>query len=149
MKANKQTGEQYTKNVAELANKYFNTTGDTPITLNTYAEGNMGIITLLSDLQHSIEATGNFAGDTSGKLKEYWRCILNDIKCILIEEDKKNRPNVNTEETVQKTIATAQGIANYVKTETEDKQGNWNQNYNIKDGYYVIHDGIEHHVYKI
>lgn len=48
---------------------------------------------------------------------------------------------------VKKYIYVAGGKAKYVKTETEDEQGNWNQDYLIKDGYWVIHEGNKHHVY--
>ena len=50
---------------------------------------------------------------------------------------------------MKKTINTIQGKAEYVKTEVEDKNGNWNDNYYTKDGYYVIHEGNKHHVYKV
>ena len=46
-------------------------------------------------------------------------------------------------------IRTAQGTAKYLCTEIEDKAGNWNDNYCIRDGYWVIHEGNQHHVYKV
>ena len=48
-----------------------------------------------------------------------------------------------------KTIQTVQGKAEYVKTETEDQNGRWNDNYYVRDGYYVIHRGSEHDIYRI
>lgn len=48
-----------------------------------------------------------------------------------------------------KTIRTVAGKAKFVKTEVEDAQGNWNNNYWSYDGYYVIHEGKKHHVYKV
>ena len=48
----------------------------------------------------------------------------------------------------QETIRVAGGTAKYVLTETEDKYGSWNDNWNIADGYWLIHEGIDHHVYK-
>jgi len=50
---------------------------------------------------------------------------------------------------MQKSIRTVQGEAYYVKTEVEDKHGNWNDNYWIRDGYYVIHNENEHCVYRV
>lgn len=78
MKTIKATGEQVTETREELAVKYFNTFGDG--IKSVYAKGNMGIITLLSDLQEEI-------GMSQIKLKEHYRQILNDIKCILIEDE--------------------------------------------------------------
>lgn len=49
----------------------------------------------------------------------------------------------------KKTINTGAGIAEFVKTEKEDKYGRWNDNYWIRDGYWVIHEGKKHHVYKL
>jgi len=40
------------------------------------------------------------------------------------------------------------GTAKYVKTEIEDSKGRWNDNYYVKDGYYVLHQGSYHHIYK-
>jgi len=48
-----------------------------------------------------------------------------------------------------KEIDAAGGKASFVKTEIEDEQGKWNDNYYTKDGYYVIHRGKEHDVYKL
>lgn len=50
---------------------------------------------------------------------------------------------------VPHTINTVAGVATYVKTETEDKYGRWNDDYWTRDGYYVIHDGKRHHIYKV
>jgi hypothetical protein len=46
-------------------------------------------------------------------------------------------------------IQVAGGNAYFVKTEVEDAKGKWNDNYYVKDGYYVIHQGKRHHVYKL
>lgn len=46
-------------------------------------------------------------------------------------------------------IDTVAGKAFYVRTEIEDKQGRWNDSYQTREGYYVIHEGKKHHVYKI
>lgn len=45
-------------------------------------------------------------------------------------------------------IGTVRGQAKYVKTEIEDEYGRWNQSYAIRDGYWVIHEGRRHHIYK-
>jgi len=50
---------------------------------------------------------------------------------------------------IRKSIQTMDGPAYFIKTEVEDKYGCWNDNYTISSGYYVIHDGKKHHVYKI
>jgi len=50
---------------------------------------------------------------------------------------------------VKKFIRTAQGKAKFVKTEKEDKYGRWNDNYAVRDGFFVIHNGNKHHVYKL
>ena len=44
-------------------------------------------------------------------------------------------------------IDVAGGKAKYVHTEIEDSRGRWNDNYNVRDGYYVMHYGDKHHVY--
>lgn len=49
----------------------------------------------------------------------------------------------------RKTIDTVQGTAYFVKTEKEDKSGRWNDDYETRHGYYVIHEGKKHHVYKV
>lgn len=49
----------------------------------------------------------------------------------------------------KETIETANGTAKYVKTEVENDDGKWNDNYSTKEGYYVIHSYGVHHVYKI
>ena len=46
-------------------------------------------------------------------------------------------------------INTVQGKAFYVRTEVEDKEERWNDSYSTQDGYYVIHEGKEHHIYQV
>jgi hypothetical protein len=46
-------------------------------------------------------------------------------------------------------ISVAGGKAHYIKTEVEDSRGKWDDNYFTKDGYYVLHKGKKHHVYKL
>ena len=52
-------------------------------------------------------------------------------------------------ETVRKEIRTIDGPASYLFTETEDANGRWSQAYETRHGYYVIHQGTEHHVYLV
>ena len=66
------------------------------------------------------------------------------IKDLFNKHVSKKKASEGKEE-----IQTAQGPAKFVKTEVEDDNGNWNDNYNVKDGYYVIHRGKEHDVYKL
>ena len=75
MKTIKATGEQVCNDRKELVDKYFGGFG-------VYGEGNMGIISLLSDCQEEI------AMSSIGRKEEY-RQILNDIKCILIEDGRR------------------------------------------------------------
>ena len=79
----KETGEQVMETREELAQKYFNTFGDG--IKSVYAKGNMGIVTLLSDLQTEM------AMGVSGQNIDYWRRILNDIKCILIKDNEAGK----------------------------------------------------------
>ena len=44
-------------------------------------------------------------------------------------------------------LSTLHGPADYTGTEVEDSRGKWNQEYAIKDGYWVIHTSKYHHVY--
>ena len=46
-------------------------------------------------------------------------------------------------------IDTVDGRAYFYKTEVEDKNGRWYNDYWIRDGFWVIHEGNQHHVYKI
>jgi len=48
-----------------------------------------------------------------------------------------------------KFIKTVAGRAKYVKTEIEDKLGRWNDDYATKYGYWVIHEGKQHHIYLV
>lgn len=47
----------------------------------------------------------------------------------------------------KESIGTADGEMFYYATEIEDKNGNWNQDYTIKDGFWLIHEGKYHHIY--
>ena len=50
---------------------------------------------------------------------------------------------------VDPTIGTAAGTAHYIGTEIESPSGRWNDSYQTRDGYWVIHEGHKHHVYKV
>ena len=73
MKEIKLTNEQVCQTREELAKRYFIMFGEG--VESVYSKGNMGIVTLLSDLQHAFP-------------NEYWNKVLNDIKCILITDNK-------------------------------------------------------------
>ena len=47
------------------------------------------------------------------------------------------------------TIDTIAGKALYFGTEIEDRQERWNQDYNVNQGFWVIHEGAKHHVYRV
>ena len=51
---------------------------------------------------------------------------------------------------VPEAIRTVAGVAYYQRTEVEDENGNWNDSgLSTRNGYWVIHKGPEHHIYKI
>ena len=91
MKTNIHTNEQNTQTRQELAMRYFGAVDDIPFDQNyivqRYAEGNLGLVALLSDLQEFInmEVKGGQAD------KEHYRVIINDIKCILINDLKPKK----------------------------------------------------------
>jgi hypothetical protein len=79
------SGESFTENRKELANEYFHIGDGTDGVLpNIYAQGNMGIVSLLSDLQEQIQL-----GFKDGRETKYWNRVLNNIKCVLITEDRQ------------------------------------------------------------
>lgn len=59
----------------------------------------------------------------------------------------KNRNPLEWHGGPKSSINTAAGPAYYLRTERENADGRWNDRYAINDGYWVIHDGPEHHVY--
>jgi hypothetical protein len=81
MKTNKNTGEQNTETRQELNQKYFGNS-------KTYQEGNLGMISLMSDIQEMINLY--FPKGS----KEHYRIILNDLKLILIQEDRVRNDEV-------------------------------------------------------
>jgi len=80
MKTIKATGEKVCSTRQELADKYFDY-GTGHGGLGVYAVGNLGMVTLLSDLQEEV-AMSNISS------KEHYRQILNDLKGILIQDNK-------------------------------------------------------------
>lgn len=50
--------------------------------------------------------------------------------------------------TKRKSIKVAGGFADYLTTETENEHGDWDDSYKITDGFWLIHEGKKHHVYK-
>lgn len=79
MLTNKATKETYTETRKEFAKRYF------LMMPNAYSFGNMGLITVLSDLQEFLGMTA------SGETAEHYRRALNDIKCVLSEDSKRER----------------------------------------------------------
>ena len=57
--------------------------------------------------------------------------------------------NLATEQ-VKKIINTVQGEAKFVRTDIEDKNEKWDGiNLSTRDGFYIIHEGDRHHIYKV
>jgi len=51
---------------------------------------------------------------------------------------------------MEKIIQTIQGEAEFVRTDIEDINERWEgMNLSIKDGFWIIHNGKEHHIYKV
>jgi hypothetical protein len=48
-----------------------------------------------------------------------------------------------------KFISTVAGRAKLYKIETEDALGRWNQSWRTSDGFWVVHVGKKHYVYKV
>jgi len=66
------TKKKYCESREELGKKYFGSLAE------IYAKNNMGIVTLLSDVQHNLS-------------EQYWIDVLNDIKAVLITDIKEER----------------------------------------------------------
>jgi len=98
----------------------------------------------LEGLQEALQ-TANEHRDEQGAAN-----IRTEIRAVRnrIEERQKMKKDAWGSD-VQKDIQTVQGQARYVRTEVEDKSGRWNDDYATRDGYYVIHEGNKHHVYKV
>jgi hypothetical protein len=47
----------------------------------------------------------------------------------------------------KQSIGTADGLKRYFGTEVEDKFGDWDDHYAIRDGFWVVHVGKYHHIY--
>jgi hypothetical protein len=46
------------------------------------------------------------------------------------------------------TIRTADGEKHYYGTEIEDDNGDWDDHYAISDGFWVVHNGKYHDIYR-
>ena len=68
--------KQFCKNTTELAIKYF---GDDAVGI--YGGGKLGMISLLSDVQHFIDLYG------AHKDAQHYITILNDIKSVIASEE--------------------------------------------------------------
>ena len=75
MKVIEQTGESICDTREELAQRYF-------MGMDVYGKSNLGIVSLLSDVQHAL-------GTQNPDTLEHYRQLLNDIKCVLIEDMKR------------------------------------------------------------
>jgi hypothetical protein len=65
----------------------------------------------------------------------------------LIVNKENNSWRKYESEGAKPSIQTADGEKKYYKTEIEDGWGRWNDNYWIRDGFWVTHHGKYHHVY--
>ena len=74
MRINHNTEERNTETRKELAGRYFVEMA------SVYEQNNMAIISLLSDVQEQLKHIPSKA------VAEHYRVILNDIKCVLIED---------------------------------------------------------------
>ena len=75
---------RYCETQQDVARKYFSTIGgeESAIT-GTYARANIGLITLLSDVQMQVEFHVP-ESDRAGK--SYWISVLNDVKAVLAKQ---------------------------------------------------------------
>jgi len=89
--------------------------------------------------------------------QDEWKNVKKSLKSIDDLRNKGYDPNNElttprpdlVQDKPKPTISTAEGTAYYVRTEVEDENGKWSDNYYIRDGYRVIHDGNKHYIYKI
>lgn len=122
MRQNKYTSEKNTETRKELAERYFGslTAIGEQIGNDIYGDTNMGIISLLSDLQHHIVC--GFNKDES----EHYRVILNDIKCVLVQDDDARKNNY---------AVVANNVELVVYEHLDEAMGAWkvyNKEYNSK-----------------
>lgn len=68
-------------------------------------------------------------------------------KSLLCRMDGKDMKCIETGQPPK--IDTVKGKAELVNVEIEDRYGNWNQNYSTSRGYYVVHKGDKHFIYKV
>ena len=89
MKTLKGSGRQYTENRQELMERYLPTSA--VMKLKSYDEGNSALISLLSDVQASIQFEAGTEEPT------YMSELLNDIKLVLMK-DKRHKDAVKADE---------------------------------------------------
>jgi len=65
------------------------------------------------------------------------------------KEEAERGFTTKRESGVSPMINTIVGKALFVRTEKEDESGRWNDNYYTRDGYFVLHRGKKHDVYKV
>ena len=83
MRVNEHTGEINTESRKELSDRYFGG-------MEFYGQDNMGMITLMSRLQHQVE------NGFTPKTAEYYIKVLNDMKALMIEDNKKKKKELET-----------------------------------------------------
>jgi hypothetical protein len=94
-------------------------------------------------------------GIPDDKLEDFASYVYDNLHAFI--DDKANDYKVGTDydayfEEYNKgkpTISTANGIARLYTVELEDEMGKWNDRYATKDGFYVLHEGKKHIVYKL
>lgn len=74
---------------------------------------------------------------------------ISSLKDYLSSENIPFKESLRKIQGPKPTINTASGEARYLGTEFENEDGKWNDSYAIKDGFWVIHQGKQHHVYKV
>lgn len=128
MRTNKITGEKNTETRRELAERYFSTLCNEPyekdIIAQQYGKDNMGIITLLSDLQQTMEFWKNSLPEKAYRDNvEYYRVVLNDIKLILMR-DARQREEERKVARIEITEVGNEYFVNYYK---DDKNFGFNE----------------------
>jgi len=75
---------KWTRTRKALAEKYFDVFAD------AYAEGNLGLVGLLSDAQEFLSRL-----EGNEEQKEYYREVLNNVKAVLIQDGIEERKAKN------------------------------------------------------
>jgi hypothetical protein len=104
----------------------------------------------ISNLIKNGKFKGTIRGDDIHEVYEVYE--LDRMICIIHNDASKFSYGIIAEiPTIyinKPTIETVNGTAHYVTTKLEN-DGRWHDDYYTKDGYYVIHEGKRHHIYKV